>query len=199
MNARLQQAHLRFPGWEYSDAGDDGEDEDSECTPPELVDMIRDFYGGTIDLDPCSNRHSQVGALVQWRKSDDGLSKPWSGRIAGVELRDRYVNPPYSKPRPWLERCTIERAKHPDTNTIALVKCDVSTIWWNLHCWHADAIGFVDKRIPFLHPTRIGRHGAKFPNALVYWGPHAEGFKEFFAPIAHTVLCEHVTRGEHSL
>ncbi len=36
------------------------------CTPPKYVEAVREFFGGTIHLDPCSNRHSIVNALVEY-------------------------------------------------------------------------------------------------------------------------------------
>jgi hypothetical protein len=50
---------------------------------------------------------THVPADVVYTMADDGLSQPWFGRV--------WMNPPYSKPEPWVDRF-IEHA-----NGIALV------------------------------------------------------------------------------
>jgi hypothetical protein len=59
------------------------------CTPPDIVRSVRDVFGGSIGLDPCSNAYSLVGAEVEFRLPDrDGLVEPW--------LADTiFVSPPY--------------------------------------------------------------------------------------------------------
>lgn len=45
------------------------------CTPPKYVDAIREFFSGSVVLDPCSNRHSTVRATVEYSLPEiDGLS-----------------------------------------------------------------------------------------------------------------------------
>ena len=58
------------------------------CTPPKYVDAIRKFFDGTIALDPCSNRHSIVGATVEYSLPGiDGLAASWNHPTV-------FVNPP---------------------------------------------------------------------------------------------------------
>ena len=49
------------------------------CTPPEYVELVREFFGGAIDLDPYSNGFSAVSATVEYRLPDqDGLMESWN-------------------------------------------------------------------------------------------------------------------------
>jgi len=58
------------------------------CTPPKYVNAIREFFGGQIALDPCSNEHSIVGASIEYGlPHSDGLAKPWNAPTV-------FVNPP---------------------------------------------------------------------------------------------------------
>ncbi len=61
-------------------------------TPEEILAPVRTLFGGSIDLDPCSNDGSIVGASVEYRlPENDGLRDPWF--TEGV--RTVYVNPPF--------------------------------------------------------------------------------------------------------
>jgi hypothetical protein len=58
-------------------------------TPPKYVKVVRQFFGGEIDFDPCSNEYSIVEAKVECRLPEqDGLQIKW-------DYPKIYVNPPY--------------------------------------------------------------------------------------------------------
>lgn len=62
---------------------------------------------GSIDLDPCSNEHSVVGAEYSYdlSKGQDGLELPWTPYRGNV-----FVNPPYSREanKAWAEKALTE-------------------------------------------------------------------------------------------
>ena len=59
------------------------------CTPAKYVNAVKKFFGGKIDLDPCSNDDSIVNATVEYRLPEkDGLKEIWN-------FNKIYVNPPY--------------------------------------------------------------------------------------------------------
>ncbi len=76
------------------------------CTPAKYVAAIREFFGGEVDLDPCSNQHSIVHAGVEYKlPAHDGLLENW-------DFPRIYVNPPYGADRErgttiknWLRKC----------------------------------------------------------------------------------------------
>ena len=109
------------------------------------------LFAGWFDPCPLSN-----GLVDQ-----DGLTSEWKGDKV-------FVNPPYSRPLPWIEKAIVESKKG---KTIALlVKHDSSTIWWaKLH--EADAHFLpVMGRLQFVtyHGNREGRKAAApFPSVLV--------------------------------
>ena len=58
-------------------------------TPEKYVRAVRDFFGGHIALDPCSNEYSIVRAKTEYRlPRHDGLRETW-------DFPTVYVNPPY--------------------------------------------------------------------------------------------------------
>lgn len=61
------------------------------CTPPEILEAVREVFSGEIELDPCSNGSSQVGAKrVYTLPEHDGLIEPWDAKTI-------FVNPPYGR------------------------------------------------------------------------------------------------------
>ena len=70
-------------------------------TPGEVVDVVEEAFGGRVDLDPCGNKHSLVGARHQYLlPHKDGLHSPWMGKV--------FVNPPFDNVGDWLEKAWIE-------------------------------------------------------------------------------------------
>ncbi|MGC1374908.1 MAG: hypothetical protein WA821_01710, partial [Anaerolineales bacterium] len=48
-------------------------------TPKKYVDAVKEVFGGTIHLDPCSSPYSIVKAEVEYRLPEhDGLSQIWN-------------------------------------------------------------------------------------------------------------------------
>lgn len=75
-------------------------------TPLKYVNAVRAMFGGMIDLDPCSNQYSIIGATVEFAlPKHDGLKEDWNyWRI--------YVNPSYGIDKQrgttiknWLAKC----------------------------------------------------------------------------------------------
>lgn len=82
-------------------------------TPKKYVDAVRECFGGSIDLDPCSNSYSIVHARVEYMlPKKDGLRESWNFPTV-------YVNPPYGIDRKhgktikdWLKKCEEAHRVH---------------------------------------------------------------------------------------
>jgi hypothetical protein len=73
------------------------EREQSICTPQPIVDALLRLWPEGITCDPCSCDASIVPAALRIDAEQNGLSfSMWPLRT--------YVNPPYDKLRPWIER-----------------------------------------------------------------------------------------------
>ena len=104
--------------------------ESDQCfTPPELFEQL----GLRFDLDVAS-----PAGGVPWvpcdrylTEADDGLTAEWHGRV--------WMNPPYSKPAPWVERFTQHG------NGVALLPISKSR-------WFRDLWGRADVRLVFPAP-----------------------------------------------
>lgn len=128
---------------------------DEWLTPPHILNVL-----GAFDLDPCS----PIGrpwptARIHYTVDDDGLSKPWDGRV--------WLNPPYGpETGKWLEKL----ADH--DNGIALVFARTETDMFHCHVWPtADAVLFLRGRLHF-HNVKGERAKANAggPSVLIAYG-----------------------------
>lgn len=152
------------------------------CTPRKYVEAVRNFFGGAIDLDPCSNVHSIVRAGTQYVLPEhDGLRGSWN-------YKRIYVNPPYGADRSrgttikhWLRRCAEAHTRF-GSEVIALVPVAANTSHWKEYVWGAaSGIGFLyDTRLRFLVAGKDVGKGAPMACAMVYWGDDYERFAEVF-------------------
>ncbi|MBL7988584.1 MAG: N-6 DNA methylase [Chlorobi bacterium] len=151
-------------------------------TPKKYVDVIRRFFDGAIDLDPCSNQYSIVNANLEYHLPyQDGLRESWNySRI--------FVNPPYGADRErgttikhWLYRCADAHWRY-SSEVVALVPVATNTRHWKQYVWgRATAIAFLyDTRLKFLVNGNDGGKGAPMSCAIVYWGKQYRKFHDLF-------------------
>ena len=164
------------------------------CTPPRYVNAIRRFFGGTIELDPCSNCHSIVNANVEYIPPEvDGLAAQWNYRTV-------FVNPPYGADRrrgttirDWLCKCADAHSRY-GAEVLALVPVATNTQHWKLHVWRAaTAVAFLyDTRLRFLVEGRNSGKGAPMSCAMVYWGQDYDRFEKSFLRFGAVVDLRHL-------
>jgi len=157
-------------------------------TPPKLIVPIRDFFGGTIDLDPCSNSTSLVGASSEFiLPSNDGLVEPWTGKSI-------YVNPPYGRSAggsslyDWFLKALAEYTD--DKEIIFLVPVATNTKHFKeIVFTNFNAICFLsDTRLRFFNEGVEDKKGAPMACCLCYLGMRAERFKQMFKPFGKVFL-----------
>ena len=151
-------------------------------TPENYVLAVKEFFGGQIDLDPCSNPYSIVGAETEYMLPEhDGLKKTWN-------FRRIYVNPPYGLDRKhgtgiknWLYRCALAN-KDFGSEVLALVPVATNTGHWKKYVFgKARAVCFLyDTRLKFLVNGKNGGKGAPMSCAMIYWGEDYERFFDMF-------------------
>ena len=151
-------------------------------TPEKYVRAVKDIFGGSIGLDPCSNEFSIVGAAVEYRlPAQDGLKESWDAPTI-------FVNPPYGLDhergtaiRHWLQRCHLAHEQY-GSEVLALVPVATNTGHWKKHVFGvATAVCFLyDTRLRFLVDGTDGGKGAPMSCAMVYWGRNYRRFFEVF-------------------
>lgn len=125
-------------------------------TPPSLIEAFGEF-----DLDPCSpiNRPWPT-AKAHYTAEDDGLTKPWSGRV--------WLNPPYDyHAERWMEKL----AEHGNGIALIFARTDTKSFFDNV--WErGDAALFLRGRLRFhLVDGSLPTHtNCGAPSVLVAYG-----------------------------
>ena len=168
----------------------------SQCwgTPKKYVQAVKSFFGGTIDLDPCSNEYSIVQATIEYRlPHQDGLRESW-------DFKRIYVNPPYGKDKEmgttiknWLAKCayTHETLR---SEILALIPIASNTSHWKKYVFtQATGICFLyDTRLRFLENGVDSGKGAPMACAMVYWGSDYASFYNVFIEYGAVVNISHL-------
>lgn len=152
-------------------------------TPKKYADVIRRFFGGRIDLDPCSNENSLIKARAEYQlPKHDGLRMSWN-------FPTIYVNPPYGLDREhgttiknWLRMCALAHQKY-HSEVLALVPVATNTSHWKEYIFgRANSICFLaDTRLKFIINGDNRNKGAPMACAMVYWGKNSDRFYELFS------------------
>ncbi len=129
---------------------------DEWLTPPHIIQAL-----GKFDLDPCAPiKRPWEMAAEHYTIEDNGLMKPWNGRV--------WLNPPYGRETfRWLSRL----AEHAGGG-IALIFARTETDGFHRQLWEkAHSVFFFEGRLAFYHVD--GRKGgsSNAPSCLVAYTP----------------------------
>lgn len=154
-----------------------GTGDDEWFTPVEHVERAREVLGA-IDLDPASNDCAQswIEAEQYFTAADDGLTKPWRGRV--------WLNPPYSRKLicRFVDKLLAEIAAGHVTAAILLVNTHTDTAWFHAAAVKCAAICFPRGRIKFVKSD--GARGSPLRGqAFLYFGRDAAVFRRVFEPL----------------
>lgn len=132
-------------------------------TPPYILEAVREYLGGTIDLDPMSNEKANeyVKATTFYTKSDDAFTKPWFGNV--------FLNPPYktammNRVIPFI----IEKCKNGEVESLfLLVNNSTESKWGQVALKNASAICFIDHRLRFIDGETGELQGTPFQGQML--------------------------------
>ena len=108
---------------------------------------------GPFDLDPCATAENAKAPRF-YTRADDGLRRPWTGRV--------FCNPPYGRAiAAWVAKAR-EAATTTADLVVLLVPARTDTRWCHEHVAHAE-VEFLPGRVRFVG----AKAGAPFPSAVV--------------------------------
>ncbi len=142
-------------------------------TPVAIVDKVKTVLGG-IDLDPASCLFAQkvVKAKTYYTMEDDGLCKPWRGRV--------FLNPPYGMPhiRDFTDKLVEELPSI--AAAILLTNDQTDTLWWQKCAVNANLICMPQGRLHFT--TADGKETSPTNGqSFFYFGDNKRKFREAFS------------------
>jgi phage N-6-adenine-methyltransferase len=162
-----QKAHTR---------GTEGTGKVEWYTPADIMGLVRQVFGGKIDLDPASSDLAQetVQAEIYYTKPVNGLTKEWFGRV--------FLNPPYEKPiiPQFIEKLLAERRAGRIIAAILLTHNYSDTTWFQAAGAIADALCLPQGRIRFYEPEG-GLANPSQGQAFLYFGADVKLFCSVFA------------------
>jgi len=144
-----------------------------------IVDLVKKALGGSIWLDPCSHPKSRIPVSVRYYKDGfdgDGLAENqiWNKTV--------FINPPFSDPFPWVEKCCLSIARGTCSAAIMLLKAgtlsNVGT--GELINKYASAVCHWRGRIAFLNDEGNAVKGSDFDCIFVYFGDRLDLFRQAF-------------------
>jgi hypothetical protein len=141
---------------------------DEWYSPPTIVSRAVQVLG-TITLDPCSPESPTVPAQTFYTRADDGLSRPWTGRV--------YMNPPYQQLQIWVEKLLCEYREGNIDTALALLPSRTDRPWFQM--LHDHPVCFLAKRLRFSGSA----DNAPFGSCVVYLGTDIKKFSAAFSDI----------------
>ncbi len=166
----------------------------SRCTPEKYVQAVKHFFWWEIDLDPCSNEYSIVGAKIEYILPE----KNWL--IDSRNFNRIYVNPPYwldkanwTSIKHWIKRCHMANSEH-WSEVIALIPVATNTSHRKEYIfWQADWVCFLaDTRLKFLVNGEYVEKWAPMACCIIYWGKKIERFEEIFKEYWATIKLDNL-------
>jgi phage N-6-adenine-methyltransferase len=133
------EASLERPDWWSSDHW---------ATPWPIVRALEAEFG-EFNLDPCC-RKENAKARRFYTLENNGLAQQWFGRV--------FMNPPYSKPGPWLEKAIMETQPGHALIVVALLPVRTDTRWFHTLVKDRAEVRFIQGRIKW-----IGWQGTPIP------------------------------------
>lgn len=131
---------------------------DEHGTPDYIYRPLNTLFNFT--LDPCTTPANPLGVPNFYTKADDGLSKPWNGRV--------FVNYPYGRTsaKIWLKKIVTEWTTNPGCELICVLCPNRSD---TPHMQEATVLASlkveIEKRVKFSG----SKQGAPFPSILLIY------------------------------
>lgn len=155
---------------------------DEYMTPSWIIDAARDVVGERIKFDPACSHYAATFQLPGFYRTKeavpDGLGTDWH------KFNSIWLNPPYSKPKPWIEKF-IDWIAYNDLvqfvrDGFALINSNTETSYYQDLLKNCDAMCFFNRRISFLIDG-YKRANNRNCQTLFYAGNNAEKFIEKFS------------------
>jgi phage N-6-adenine-methyltransferase len=133
------------------------------ATPQYIFDWLNSEFNFLLDA-ACNLDNAKCVFGCCHDRDQDGLTMDWAsyGRV--------WLNPPYSKPYPWVKKAYEESLK--GGTVVCLLPADISTKWFHEWVIGKAEIRFIQGRINFDNPTPGKYSAPKFGSMIAVYGPN---------------------------
>lgn len=159
-------------------------------TPKYILDLVVEVLG-RIDLDPCANPAKTVPAKQHYTEIDNGLDKPWPGKI--------FMNPPYgaTNSKNWCNKFLSSYIDN-DNEAIILIGANVDTEYFHKYLSLCDLCCLVQRRIQFVSADENSVvKGNTRSSAIFYFGGNTEKFAKVFSNIGNIIELKYTYNNNH--
>jgi len=162
-------------------------------TPPEIIDTVREFFGGTIDLDPASSEDANlfIGAERIYTIENSGLDNAW--RTLDDCSTNVWLNHPFGKELTplFMDKMIAEYEAGNAYQVLNITWASLETEWfqklWDFPMWvPAGRIAFLDPatgKKPLRWSAKHGKMVTSGPTkaaVITYLGRDIHGFARTF-------------------
>jgi hypothetical protein len=157
---------------------------DRRLTPEWLIALAREFGGGTIALDVCTEPRNPTGAEMFYTSVDNGLERDWLDYACGGLV---WCNCPFSigQVQLWSDKCVLEARL--GCEILLLTKDDCRTSWYAFLNENADLRCRIRRGVGFSEPDGNGgwrkMPAPSWGHALHYFGRQRRRFTRIFGAI----------------
>ncbi len=170
-------------------------DSDRRLTPEWLLNLVREFAGGQIALDVCTEPHNPTGAETFFHPGGScGLAVVWHSalqRLGDWRIPVAWANVPYSTGQVarWSQKAVDEARL--GAEILLLTKDDCRPKWNRFLRDNADARCRIAKGVGFLEPDEAGGFrqlvGPQWGSCLWLFGRHRRRFERIFGAIGEVI------------
>lgn len=147
-----------------------------------ILSLVADVFDGRIGLDPTSDEGKRVDARYHFTKADDCLKQTWGG------LGAVFMNPPFSKPLPFVTKLVEEFHLGHTPEAILLLKAGTVGNKGTGPLLAPGAKCFWYGRVWYIDPgTGKPAIGTDFDSVLIYFGANVKNFADVFKPYAASI------------
>lgn len=155
---------------------------DEWYTPPEIIEPIRQFYGGTIDYDIASCEFANRTIKAKYFKTYED-NKSIAKIKVNSELNNLWGNVPYcnGSTKKWIE--CVEAFYELTNNKQVIMLVNRSDAQWYYDFLDSHQGGYYQfrKRIKFIDGLKGERSSPRYNNDLIYWGKKVFEFQSMCA------------------
>lgn len=162
---------------------------DKRITPEWLLAKVREFGGGAIALDACTEEDNPTGADNFFTYERNGLKRGWHA-LVGSNLT--WCNTPYSRGSVILWASKAVKEARLGAEILFLTKDDCRTSWNAYLLNNADGRCRIARGVGFLEPDGKGGYhkmvGPMWGSCCWYFGRQRRRFERIFSTIGEVTL-----------